>query len=331
MPAMWPWWPLWRPRRVLSWRPFLWRFPFLYRRILRIPLLLSLRVLPLPLFLSVLRPLSLLPECRHPASGVRRTGGRPLLVLLPEPARVLPLRHKLSERVDEGGSNSSPSRERRGGKMKRKPGLLALFTVVALSGCATLPTGPTVTVIPSPGKPFEVFMADEGVCREWAQQQIGGASPSQTANENLAAGAVVGTMVGAGLGALIGAATGNAGAGAAIGAGAGLLGGTSIGGNAAMASEVQLQRRYDLAYQQCMYAKGNQIPGAVRRPTRGYGTPPPPPPNYGGGSWVTVPGQYVNGNWVPEHRVQLPSTSKEQGPIPRPPATQPGPYSPTPP
>jgi len=171
-----------------------------------------------------------------------------------------------------------PSRGKKGGNMNWKPSLLVLFTVVVLSGCATMPIGPTVSVMPSPGKPYEVFMTDDGVCREWAQQQIGGTSPSQTANENLAAGAVVGTVVGAGLGALIGAATGNAGAGAAIGAGAGLLGGTSIGSDAGAASGYQLQRRYDIAYQQCMYAKGNQIPGVVRRPARAYA--PPPPSNY---------------------------------------------------
>jgi hypothetical protein len=32
------------------------------------------------------------------------------------------------------------------------------------------------------------------------------------------------------------------------------------------------QRWYDMAYMQCMYAKGNQIPGVV------VGSPPPPPP-----------------------------------------------------
>jgi hypothetical protein len=214
--------------------------------------------------------------------------------------------------------------------MNWKKGLIVLFTGVVLSGCATMPTGPTVTVMPSPGKPFEVFMGDDAICRQWAQQQIGGTSPSQTANENLATGAVVGTMVGAGLGALIGAATGNAGAGAAIGAGAGLLGGTSIGANEGAASGYQLQRRYDIAYQQCMYGKGNQIPGAVRRPAPAYAPPPPPPPGYGGGSWVTVPGQYVNGRWVPEHKVQVPSNIREQAPAPMPPAYQPGPYAPTP-
>ena len=160
--------------------------------------------------------------------------------------------------------------------MNWKQGILVLFTVLGLSGCATMPTGPTVSVMPSPGKPFEVFMADDDVCREWAQRQIGGTSPSQTANENTATGAVIGTVVGAGLGALIGSTTGNVGAGAAIGAGAGLLGGTSIGSNAGAASGYHLQRRYDIAYQQCMYSKGNQIPGVQRQPARAY-TPPPPP------------------------------------------------------
>ena len=97
-----------------------------------------------------------------------------------------------------------------------------------------------------------------------------GASPSETANQNTATGAIVGTPVGAGMGAAIGAATGNAGAGAAIGGGVGLLGGTAMGSNAGASSEYTLQKRYDIAYQQCMYAKGNQIPGVVRQPARAY-------------------------------------------------------------
>ncbi len=143
--------------------------------------------------------------------------------------------------------------------MNWKRGVLLFSVVVILSGCATMPTGPSVAVFPSPGKPFEVFQADDAVCRQWAQQQIGGVSPGQTANQNLATGATVGTLVGAAMGAAIGAATGGAG-----GAGAGA------------ASGYQLQRRYDIAYQQCMYAKGNQIPGVLRRPTRSYVPPPPP-------------------------------------------------------
>ena len=164
-------------------------------------------------------------------------------------------------------------------KKYRTLSILGVFIIlVMLAGCATMPTGPKVQVLPGPGKPFEVFMADDAICRQWANQQIGGASPSQTANQNLATGATVGSVVGAAMGAAIGAATGNAAAGAAIGGATGLLGGTAMGANAGAASEWQLQRRYDIAYQQCMYAKGNQIPGAVRRTARAYAPPPPPPP-----------------------------------------------------
>jgi peptidoglycan-associated lipoprotein len=164
------------------------------------------------------------------------------------------------------------------GTMNWKRVVLFFSLVVMLSGCATMPTGPNVAVLPGPGKPFEVFMADDAICRQWAQQQIGGASPSQIANQNLATGATVGALAGAAMGVAIGAATGNAGAGAAIGGATGLLGGTAMGSNVGASSEYQLQRRYDIAYQQCMYAKGNQIPGGARRPTRAYVPPPPPPP-----------------------------------------------------
>lgn len=193
--------------------------------------------------------------------------------------------------------------------MKWQRGLLLFSVVAVLGGCATMPTGPTVMVIPGPGKPFEVFMADDTVCRQWALQQVGGASPSQTANQNLATGAALGTLLGAGVGAAIGSTSGNMGTGAAIGAGSGLLMGTATASNPAYASEWQLQRQYDISYQQCMYAKGNQIPGVVSRRTEAY--PPPPPSATSSGSWVTVPGQYVNGKWVPEHKVLVPSGSKE--------------------
>ncbi len=153
------------------------------------------------------------------------------------------------------------------------------FVLAALCGCATLPTGPSVTVLPGPGKPFEVFQADDAACRGWAQQQIGGASPSETANQTAAGGAVIGTIVGAGLGAAIGAATGNVGAGAAIGGATGLVGGTSIGASQGALSGGELQGRYDTAYMQCMYAKGNRVP-AARQPARVYAPPPPAYPYY---------------------------------------------------
>lgn len=145
--------------------------------------------------------------------------------------------------------------------------------VIALAGCATGPTGPTVSVIPAPGKPFEVFQAEDAGCRQWAEQQINGMNPAQTANQKTAAGAAIGTGAGAALGALVGSASGHAGAGAAIGGATGLVGGAAVGSNAGAASAYELQRRYNTAYTQCMYSKGNQVPGAYRPVSA---TPPPP-------------------------------------------------------
>ncbi|MGO9611494.1 MAG: YMGG-like glycine zipper-containing protein [Dissulfurispiraceae bacterium] len=160
--------------------------------------------------------------------------------------------------------------------IKLRTKFFSLLALLVLGGCATLPTGPSVMVLPPPNKPFEQFQAEDAICRRWAEQQIG-QSPQETANQNTAAGAVAGTAIGAGLGAAIGAASGNAGIGAAIGAGSGLLIGSSAGYNAGQVSGWQAQRRYDIAYQQCMYTKGNQIPGVVTQSPRVQRIPPPPP------------------------------------------------------
>jgi Glycine-zipper domain len=162
--------------------------------------------------------------------------------------------------------------------IKRMQTYLTATALLLVSGCVTMPTGPTVMVLPGPGKPFEQFQVEDMTCRHWAEQQIGMA-PQEVANQNTATGAVVGTAIGAGAGALLGAASGHAGAGAAIGAGSGLLVGTAAGANAGQVSGYEAQRRYDHAYVQCMYAKGNQVPGQQRRyrrvPPPGYNTVPP--------------------------------------------------------
>lgn len=134
--------------------------------------------------------------------------------------------------------------------------------LLMLAGCVTLPVGPSVAVMPAPGKPFEVFVADDAVCRLYAAQQTGLAQP-QIVERRAFSSAVVGTMLGAAAGAAFGAAAGNAGLGAATGAGAGLVMGTAVGADAGYGYGAAgwLQWRYDIAYQQCMYAKGNQVPG----------------------------------------------------------------------
>jgi uncharacterized protein YcfJ len=143
-----------------------------------------------------------------------------------------------------------------------------------------MPAGPSVMVLPEPGKSFEEFQSDDAVCRQWAMQRIE-MPPNEIVNKNLASGAAIGTAMGAGLGAAIGAASGKPATGAAIGAGSGLVAGTAAASGPAHAAGAEAQRRYDNAYQQCMYAKGNQIPGsAVTRPKRAHWIPPPPPPGY---------------------------------------------------
>ncbi len=76
--------------------------------------------------------------------------------------------------------------------MNRKRIIPLLFVLAALCGCATVPAGPSISVLPAPGKPFEVFQADDAACRQWAQQQIGGASPGAAAGQSTAGGAAVG-------------------------------------------------------------------------------------------------------------------------------------------
>jgi len=147
---------------------------------------------------------------------------------------------------------------------------LVFPALLAAAGCATMPTGPSVMVMPAPGKPFDLFQAEDATCRQYAGQQIG-ASPQDTINKNTASGAVVGGVVGAGVGAAL---TGRA-SGAAFGAATGALIGSAEGARSGEYYGNQAQRRYDIAYQQCMYANGNMVPG-VRRYYR-HGPMPPPP------------------------------------------------------
>ena len=169
--------------------------------------------------------------------------------------------------------------------------------LLVVAGCATVPDGSTVMVMPAPGKSFEQFQADDAICRQWSAQQTG-LSPQQVADQDTVTGAAVGTLLGAGLGAAIGAATGNPGVGAAIGAGSGLMLGTAGGANAGQFSGREAQHRYDIAYQQCMYAKGNQLPGTTVTRTRRIRTIPPPPPDYPG------PGDPATQSYAPPYPVR---------------------------
>ena len=141
-----------------------------------------------------------------------------------------------------------------------------------LSGCAQTPLGPTVQVMPGPGKSFDAFTYDQAGCKQFAESTVAG--QAQNANNRAVGAAAIGTVLGAGLGAAIGG-----GHGAAIGAGSGAIAGTGLGMGSSSNEQYGIQQQYDNAFAQCMYAKGNMVPG--------YGpmmvnAPPPPAPPPGG-------------------------------------------------
>ncbi len=145
---------------------------------------------------------------------------------------------------------------------------LSGLALAALSGCASVPSAPSVAVMPAPNKPFEVFQEDNYVCRDYAQSQL---SDVALASDHTAAGALGGALLGAAAGALIGQSGEAAGIGAGIG---GLLGAADARDDWEYGDRgYGLQRRYDIAYQQCMYSKGNQIPGYAYQ---GMAAPLPP-------------------------------------------------------
>lgn len=170
--------------------------------------------------------------------------------------------------------------------MKRWIYAAALAATGLAAGCAVVPDGPSVMAMPGNGKTFDQFRADDATCRQYAYYQVGGGGAQQSANNAAVGSAALGTA----LGALAGVAIGG-GHGAAVGAGAGLLAGSAIGASNAQASGYGIQQRYDQAYVQCMYAKGERVPvrghfvgggyGGDGDYDQGYGrggyAPPPPP------------------------------------------------------
>ena len=50
--------------------------------------------------------------------------------------------------------------------------ILALIVMV-LPGCVTLPTGPGVPTSPAAGKPFNLYLTEDGKCRQLAERQLG--------------------------------------------------------------------------------------------------------------------------------------------------------------
>ena len=154
----------------------------------------------------------------------------------------------------------------------------AMAAVIALSACAPAVLAPTVPVMPGANKPFDQFAADQQTCQAYANAQV--APLVAQANNQAAGGALLTTILGAGIGAAVGG-----GRGAAIGAASGALVGAASGAQGSSLAGMSIQQQFDVFYGQCMYARGNQVPGFAPGqyalpPYPGPGAPPPgaPPP-----------------------------------------------------
>jgi hypothetical protein len=158
---------------------------------------------------------------------------------------------------------------------KTYAGLIALSSILLLSGCVTQPYGPSVGAIPPQGKSLQAFDADDAACQQYAGDRVAGRV--KAANDSVTTSTIVGTAIGAGLGAAVGNTRG-----AVVGGAAGAAIGNGASGPGWKQADVQ--RAYDASYAQCMSSRGNKVsgPGYGYDGPRGYhGDYPPPPPGYG--------------------------------------------------
>jgi hypothetical protein len=191
--------------------------------------------------------------------------------------------------------------------MTRAKTVFGLVSTLALGACAVpQPQGPSVMALPAQGKSFEAFQQDDIACRGYATQQTGGASAQQAASDSAVGSAALGTALGAGVGAALGSVGGAFGAGAAIGGATGLVAGSAIGAGNAQAAGGNIQARYDTAYTQCMYARGNTVqspPAGYAAYPGGYGYYYPAPyyPYYGPTVIVGGGFGFRHGGWHHHH------------------------------
>jgi len=107
--------------------------------------------------------------------------------------------------------------------MKPRSVPLLMAAALVVGACTSMPSGPSVMVLPGSNKTFDQFLGDDHNCRQFALGQVGGVSSHQASNT----AAVSSPAAGPGY-------SGDSGYGA--------------------------QQQYDAAYIQCMYANGHRVP-----------------------------------------------------------------------
>ena len=140
---------------------------------------------------------------------------------------------------------------------------LALGALAGLGGCASLLLTPIVNAVPRPDKPIAVFQVDQFDCTNYADRKV--AAPIEAVNNREAASAAIDTGAGAGIsgfGAGLASVTGHDRRATAEAVARSAPGATLYAN--AYGTDLALQRAYDIAYAQCMQAKGNEVPGIAR-------------------------------------------------------------------
>src|SRR5947207_5947598 len=88
--------------------------------------------------------------------------------------------------------------------MKLRKAFAAVPALLVLGACVSLPSGPSILVLPGTGKSFDQFRFDETDCRGYASALLGGKDANDAATEAGLKSAAVGTALGAVAGAAIG-------------------------------------------------------------------------------------------------------------------------------
>jgi hypothetical protein len=142
---------------------------------------------------------------------------------------------------------------------------LSAASLALLAACAATPLAPTAGVTPGPGKSAADFAADVEGCKATAAGSVKG--QVDAANQKAALGAAGGLALGAITGGALGTSTANAGDAATAGA------------QASAQAQGSIQQQYDANYNNCMFAKGDVVPG-MAPPVAVAEAPPQPVSRY---------------------------------------------------
>ncbi|MBV8271495.1 MAG: glycine zipper family protein [Cupriavidus sp.] len=115
--------------------------------------------------------------------------------------------------------------------------LMAAALALVIGACTTMPSGPSVMVLPGSKKTFDQFLSDDHTCRQFALGRVGGVSAHQTSTTAPVTS-------------------------------------SASGGGYTSDSADSAQYQYDAAYIQCMYASGHRVPAYGQMLAAPPATPP---------------------------------------------------------